>query len=253
MMLERARGEVDKIRALVEDGTLPKSRLAEAELALADAQDQVILSQTLYGDPRVENLTSEQVRSMVEAAERRVERESKLVGDRQKLLDDGILARSEFAVFQEELASRERVLDLARNRAQLFEDLKRMAAVEQQFERAAQSGAELRNVMVRYAGNGDFHLSELTEISERFQKRFHRPLPVSAMGQTQVHQAMGLDHHNRVDVALNPDQPEGVWLRQLLESEHIPYLAFRSAVVGAATAPHIHIGTGSTRLKVATR
>jgi hypothetical protein len=39
----------------------------------------------------------------------------------------------------------------------------------------------------------------------------------------------------------------------LLERLQTPYLAFRSAVVGAATAPHIHIGTGSTRLKLAQR
>jgi hypothetical protein len=64
---------------------------------------------------------------------------------------------------------------------------------------------------------------------------------------------MGLDHRNRVDVALNPETSEGLWLRQLLEKLHIPYLAFRSAVAGAATAPHIHIGTGSSRLKLASR
>ena len=57
----------------------------------------------------------------------------------------------------------------------------------------------------------------------------------------------------RSDIALNPDAPEGVWLRSLLERLHIPYLAFRSAVAGAATAPHIHIGTGSARLAAVIR
>lgn len=96
-------------------------------------------------------------------------------------------------------------------------------------------------------------MNDLTAISRRFEEHFHHSLPVSALGQTLVHQSMGLDHRNRVDVALSPDQPEGLWLRQLLEMLHVPYLAFRSAVAGAATAPHIHIGTGSTRLKLAQR
>ncbi|MGH9663230.1 MAG: hypothetical protein ACRD9L_02260, partial [Bryobacteraceae bacterium] len=56
------------------------------------------------------------------------------------------------------------------------------------------------------------------------------------------------DHRGRIDVGLNPDQPEGVWLRHYLESHEIPYFAFRAAVAGKATAPHIHIGPGSTRL-----
>jgi hypothetical protein len=50
---------------------------------------------------------------------------------------------------------------------------------------------------------------------------------------------------------LNPDQPEGVWLRTYLSSNEIPYFAFRSAVSGKATGPHIHIGPGSTRLRAA--
>ncbi len=164
------------------------------------------------------------------------------------------MARSEFATFQDELDSRNRVLHLAQNRVHLLENLRQMAETERQFERALQSGAPgVKEVMIRYEGNGVFNLSDLPTISSEFQKHFHHALPISALGQTLVHQSMGLDHRNRVDVALNPDQPEGIWLRQLLERLHVPYLAFRSALTGAATAPHIHIGIGSTRLKLAMR
>ena len=251
-LLERAENEVARIKALVEDGTLPKSRLAEAELALGDAQDEAVLADTLYGVTRIEDMTLEQTKAMVEAAQRRVERQRSVVEERHKLLDTGMLARSEFTRFQDELASRENVLDLARHRAQLAEDLKQMAEAERRLEQTAETGT-LRYAMVRYDGNGFFNLKELTTISNEFQKQFHHSLPVSALGQTVVHQSMGLDHRNRVDVALNPDQPEGVWLRQLLERMHVPYLGFRSAVAGAATAPHIHIGPESTRLKLASR
>jgi hypothetical protein len=250
--LERAAHELARIKALVDDGTLPKSRLAEAQLALSDAQDEAILAQTLYGHTRAQDMTPEQTNAMLDAAQARVDRQQQLVEDRQKLLDSGALARSEFAAFQDELASRTRVLELVRNRAKLVQDLQQMANVEQQFERA-QTAARAKYIMIRFDGNGLFNLSDLTAISSQFQKRFHHALPISALGQTLVHQSMGLDHRNRVDVALSPDQPEGIWLRQLLERLQTPYLAFRSAVVGAATAPHIHIGTGSTRLKLAQR
>jgi hypothetical protein len=252
VLLERAQNEVARIKALVENGTLPKTSLEEAEARLADAQDQAILSETLYGQARLQDITPAQAQAMVEAAQRRVDRQTAIVAERQKLLDTGILARSEFTSYQDELASRQRVLELAKSRATLVDDLRRMAETEQRFERAAQA-PELKDVMIRYDGNGLFTLDDLPTISSEFEKRFHHPLPISALGQTLVHQSMGLDHRNRVDVALNPDLAEGIWLRQLLEKLHVPYLAFRSAFTGAATAPHIHIGTGSTRLKLAMR
>ena len=252
-LLHHAQDEVARVKELVEQGTLPKSRLDEAEARLADAEDQAILARTLYGPARVENMTDAEAKTMVEAAERRVDRQSKIVEERQVLLDTGILARSEFTAFQDELDSRRRVLELAQNRMKLLEELRQMAEAEQRFEHAARNGLPGSTSMIRYDGNGLFDLGDLTTISGEYARHFHRALPVSALGQTLVHQSMGLDHRNRVDVAVNPDQPDGVWLRQLLERLHVPYLAFRSAVPGAATAPHIHIGPGSTRLKLALR
>ena len=70
------------------------------------------------------------------------------------------------------------------------------------------------------------------------------------MGDTAVHRAMGFDHRGRVDVALSPDQPEGVWLREYLTGQEIPYFAFRHAVPGKATGAHIHLGPMSTRYKL---
>ncbi|MBV9405090.1 MAG: hypothetical protein JO211_07080 [Acidobacteriaceae bacterium] len=253
-LLERAEKEVARIQALVEQGTLPKSQLEEAKLRLADAQDDAVLARTLYGQVRVQDLTSEQAGAMIAAAQRRVDREAKIVAERRTLLDNGILAKSEFAAFQNELDSRQRILDLAKNRLQLLEELRQMALEEQRLERAARmNAADLKDVMIRYDGNGTFDLKQLPSISSDFEKHFHHALPVSAIGETALHRSLGLDHRNRVDVALNPDQAEGLWLRQLLERLHVPYLAFRSAVTGAATAPHIHIGTGSSRLKLAQR
>ncbi len=252
-LVERAQDEVAQVKALVEQGTLPRTRLLDAQTHLADAQDQLILARTLYSQTRLQDMSTEQAKAMVDAAQRRVEREDKIVQNRRSLVADGILANAELLDFEDELESRKRVLGLATDRAKLLTELKQMAETEQQLEHAALTarGADLAHVMIRYDGSGSFSLKELPAISDQFERKFHRPLPISAIGQTRVHDAMRLDHRNRVDVALNPDGTEGAWLRHLLERLRIPYLAFRSAVAGAATAPHIHIGTGSSRIVLA--
>jgi hypothetical protein len=248
--VERAQDEVSRVKAMVDQGILPKARLIDAEGHLADAEDEATLTATLFGAIRVQDMTPAQATSMVEAAQRRVDREQSIVNDRRGLVESGILARSDFQTFEAELASRQRVLELAKNRAKLLDDLKQMAETEKQLETAAARArwADLGGVMTRYDGSGFFSPKQLPSISSEFEQRFHHALPVSATGQTEVHTAMGLDHHNRVDISLNPDSVEGVWLRHLLERRSIPYLAFRFAVLGAATAPHIHLGLGSTPL-----
>ncbi|MBV8707183.1 MAG: hypothetical protein JO028_08330 [Acidobacteriaceae bacterium] len=245
--LERAQKELDRVKQLVEEGTLPKSRLAQAQLQLDDVQDEVTLAETLYGSTPVADFTTEGANEMLWAAQRRVDRESVIVEDRRKLLDTGVIARSEFDSLCDELEARKRVLALAQNRIKLLADLKQMAETEKRLEHAGVGS--LKDAMIRYDGNGSFSTADLATISAQFQRRFGKALPISALGQTLVHQAMGLDHRGRVDVALNPETPEGLWLRKLLEKLHVPYLAFRTAIIGAATAPHIHIGPGSSRLK----
>ncbi len=254
-LVERAQDEVAQMQVLVAQGTLPKSRLTDAQNHLADAQDEVVLVKTLYSELRLQDMTTPQADSMVAAASRRVDRQQKIVQARRSLVDSGVLAESDFASFEDELESRKRVLELAKNRTKLLDELKQMAEAEQQLEHAALQarGASLAGVMIRYDGSGSFKLDQLPAISREFESKFHHPLPVSALGETAVHRAMGLDHRNRADVSLNPDGTEGVWLRQCLERLRIPYLAFRCAVIGAATAPHIHIGPGSTRLTLAQR
>ncbi len=250
----RARNEIDRIKLLVHEGALPQRRLDQAMAALADAEDDSVLARTLYGSTGVEQLSTEDAKLMVDAAQRRVDRQQAVVEGREELVRDGILSKSEAEPQTQELEMRRRTLDLAKNRSKLQEQLAAMAQTELEMERARGAEAALfATVMIRYDGNGAFHLDDLKTIQAEYEKHFRQQLPVSALGQTFIHQALGFDHHDRVDVALTPDQPEGLWLRHLLERLHIPYIAFRQAVAGSATAPHIHIGIASTRLKVAGR
>jgi hypothetical protein len=100
----------------------------------------------------------------------------------------------------------------------------------------------------KFQGNGTFSSVDFKVVSRAFLMKFGRAIPVSAAGSTSTHRAMGFDHRGRVDVAIAPDSQEGVWLRSYLETLGIPYYAFRTAMSGSATAPHIHIGPGSQRV-----
>ena len=153
---------------------------------------------------------------------------------------------------------RETTLDLARKRAQLVDDLADLARLEKSIAADAPEAdlGETADVMTdgmeHFEGSGLFVESrDLKPIQKAFAKKFDRPLPISAEGETELHRALGFDHRGRVDVALNPNSPEGIWLRSYLQADMIPYYAFTHAIPGKATAAHIHIGPGSTRLSSA--
>jgi hypothetical protein len=101
---------------------------------------------------------------------------------------------------------------------------------------------------IRYNAPGAWYLSEAWKVQSFFLAKFRRPLPISAFGQSAVHDRWGLDHHNAMDVPINPDAPEGQALMSFLRSSGIPFSAFRMAIPGAATGPHIHVGRPSHKL-----
>lgn len=100
---------------------------------------------------------------------------------------------------------------------------------------------------IRYGGAGSWLLSESWKIQQFFLQRFGRQLPISAYGQSALHNRWGLDHRNAMDVGVNPDSVEGQALMSYLRANGIPFSAFRVAIPGSATGPHIHIGLPSHR------
>ena len=40
-----------------------------------------------------------------------------------------------------------------------------------------------------------------SRVEAAYEEHFGKPLPISAMGETAVHRALGFDHRGRVDVA----------------------------------------------------
>ena len=97
-------------------------------------------------------------------------------------------------------------------------------------------------------GNGRWRLADAARVKDFFLTTFNRPLPLSAFGQSDLHDRWGWDHRNGMDVGLHPDSREGRVLIAFLREQSIPFLAFRSAIPGVATGPHIHIGNRSPRI-----
>lgn len=225
--------------------------LDRALSSAADIGDDLILKRTLYGTLRPDEISIEQADEMVAASQRRFDRIKDLVDQVKPLIEQGIYARNELTPILEELDYRRRTLTLAESRARFLREIAEMARAEQSFDTQHEDDLGPKPIQERYDGNGLFTPNLMRDVVLSYEKQFAKPLPISANGETAVHRAMGYDHRGRIDVGLSPDTPEGIWLRQYLESKKIPYYAFRTAIPGKATAAHIHIGPPSNRLRAA--
>ena len=238
------------LRPQVTAGIAPQSLLSQAQQAAADAQDADLLARMLG----VSDLTEDQATKLLEAATRRVDRATATLQRAQRLVDAGLAPVRSLDEPLQSLTFAQSDAETARSRGALVREVAEMARLEAMIpevpraETPEESANGNRPAMERFDGNGVFTRGEFILIKLAFEKQFGKPLPVSADGTTAVHRALGFDHSNRVDVALMPDTPEGVWLRHYLELSAIPYYAFRTFIPGKATAAHIHIGPASNHI-----
>jgi len=259
--IELGTQELQRIQKLAAIGVESPARLHQAELDLADAQDYAILEKYLNGNISADGLDESAINDMLTVAQRRFDRQQERIDQAKKLLSEGLVAQSYLTPFEQELTMRQMQLDLANFRAPIMQDALARAKAAEAAPPASAQPTEVRealspedldlatNGIEHYEGDGAFDESkDLVPIELAFARKFDRPLPISADGETDLHRALGFDHRGRVDVAINPQTPEGVWLRHYLEALKIPYYAFTRAIRGKATAAHIHIGPGSTRL-----
>jgi hypothetical protein len=240
-LIDRAASELEKVRTLVEAGALPRQRLVKAQSDLDDARDAALLRRTLYGP----DLSEDEADGMVETARRRVERRATAVTEAERLVEAGVMSRLSLTEPLEALDRAKGELDAAEARARLVQQIADMAHVEIEAVEAPFLSTPAGYYGEKFDGKGEISASEVMRLESAFLGHFSHPLPVSARGQTAVHRALGFDHRDRVDVAVHPDTPEGIWLRRYLETNRIPYFAFRMTVPGKSTAPHIHIGPQS--------
>jgi hypothetical protein len=186
--------------------------------------------------------------------EREVARRSELTDLRQDLFERGVLSRREFEEGQRALADAQRNVDDTRQaiaeadrilmEARIVEALARQAPLER-------GGYQEAPGLVRYNGPMEWSLPAGTaQLQEWFAGRFGRGLPISAFGQTPLHDRMGLDHRNALDVAVHPDSSEGRALMDHLRTTGIPFIAAWGTIPGSASGAHIHVGQPSPRVTV---
>jgi hypothetical protein len=172
----------------------------------------------------------------------------------QKLFADGLMAKRE--VEQAEIAVSNAGLKVTEVQQQIktadIQIAQALIEVEGDKQMAklgrARRGSLIRTTsFIRYNGAGAWSLAQAGKIELFFQQTFKRPLPIAVFGQGAIHNQWRLDHHNAMDISLNPDGAEGQALISFLQGNGIPFSAFRTAIPGVATGPHIHIGMPSHR------
>jgi hypothetical protein len=171
-----------------------------------------------------------------------------------KLFDEGLISRVKLAEY-EQAVEKERE-NLNATRRQMTEADAQVAAILVETEaektiaknlRLARQSLVRTTSFIRFAGGSGWGIGEAWKIQRFFSDTFKRELPIAVFGQGAIHDRWRLDHRNAMDISLHPDSAEGQALLNFLQKNGIPYSAFRSAIPGTATGPHIHIGRPSHR------
>jgi hypothetical protein len=178
--------------------------------------------------------------------------EAQLTKD-QALLEQGLIAKIELNKSEGALAAaKNKVAEtnqlMSNADTQIAQTLLEAQAEAQLARTRLAKGGTIRTTSyIRYAGAGSWLLSESWKVQRFFEDSFKKQLPIAVFGQGAIHDRWRLDHRNSMDISLHPDGPEGQALLGFLRSNGIPFLAFRGAIPGTATGPHIHIGRPSHR------
>src|SRR4051794_387263 len=117
--VERAKENLEQVERLAADGTLPRVKVEEARSRLADAEDEAVLTRTLYGLRTPGSMTEAEGNEMLAAAQRRMERARVAFEDRERLLASGAIARVDVESASRELDDRKRILGFAEDRLRL--------------------------------------------------------------------------------------------------------------------------------------
>ena len=169
-----------------------------------------------------------------------------------ELVDRGIVSRREVEAAEQAAAAAREVLERTRARVREADAMLAEAEAARQLAslpppRPGETGLAPPS-LVRFGGWAEWSLAMAPRLEAFFQQRFGRPLPVSAFGQTAVHDRLGFDHRDALDVAVHPDSPEGAAVMAWLRQHGVSFLAFRGALAGEATGAHVHVGDPSPRL-----
>ena len=172
----------------------------------------------------------------------------------QKLFDEGLLAKAQVEESKVALAAAQQKVAETRRQMTGADDQIAAVLVEQEVGEQLAKNLNLAkqrlvrtSSFIRFTGGSGWNLGEAYKIQRFFSDTFKHELPIAVFGQGAIHDRWRLDHRNAMDIQLHPDGAEGQALLNFLERNGIPFSAFRSAIPGTATGPHIHIGRPSHR------
>ncbi len=203
---------------------------------------------------RAADIYKTSLRQLIEAREAEATRVSKQFDDLKELFKDGLISKRELDAVELSLLEARHKVDetrkqLAATDATVVESLaEKDPGSVAEFDTTAPKGSAVKKVAyIRFKGNAAWSVSDIGKVEKFYSAKFKRSLPVAAMGQSDLHSRWGFDHRNAVDVGVHPDSAEGLALMNYLSGQGIPFMAFRRAVTGSATGPHIHIGKPSQK------
>jgi hypothetical protein len=186
--------------------------------------------------------------------ERDLARRAETAELRQDLFEREVLSRREFEEGLKAQAETQKNVDETRAALAVADRMLTEAHVAQALARLAplaRGGYEERAGLARFNGLAAWSLTADTPgLQQFFLSRFGRVLPISAFGQTALHDRMGFDHRNALDLAVHPDSPEGRALMAHLRNQGIPFIAAWGAIPGSTSGAHIHVGQPSPRITV---
>lgn len=225
--------------------SIPRAAVADAELARLRADVLQKMRDSRAGAEKLIALREEQAKKLTEE-----------YGKRRQFYDQGLISKAELdqtlRALEEAIARLEedkRWLtdqDIAITEALMRNEL--LDSMSPGMGAYSETGS-----LIRFNGDRVWSIADAPKIENFFFETFGRGLPVSALGQTGVHDRLQFDHRNAMDVALHPDSREGQSLMFYLRRSRIPFVGFRNAVPGSSTGAHIHIGRPSPPLRAAMR
>lgn len=231
--------EIARLQELVDAGVLAPVALVKARQAAEKAQLETTV-RTLLQQP---DLLPDQITDLLRSALALQTIERDALHRQQELIKLGAVAPISLSPFRNRLVFVDQQVEFAKTRARLVQERSSIASAEDRLDELIEE--ELAFHSAGTSGEWD---DNIAEIDAFYYEEFGIGLPISAAGATDLHVSMGFDHSGRYDVVLHPDEFEGLFLMSLLEEWGVPYIAFKSAVPGQATGPHIHIGPPSLRI-----
>jgi len=230
--------------------------LALGPLAIARAADVPLTSSALR--QRAADIVTtlreyrESLEKLLAIYEANLAKAKDLREQRQELLNRGIISRREFEDTERAVTDAQAKVDGTRREIAGADHAMAEATTARSLAGLSalrKGGYEQTAMLIRFNGTAAWSLKAGTaKLQEFYMARFHHPLPVSAYGQTPLHDRMGFDHRDALDIALYPDSAEGRAVMDYLREAGIPFIATWGAIAGAASGAHIHVGQPSPRI-----